>query len=92
MTSTDNENLEIQVIEEGLQIAISKNIITKQDKPFSNSMDGGTVKMEEVKIKKSEYDNKAKLYCSKFNKKISNPVFYKDIGYYKCIELNWIYT
>ena len=43
MTSTDNENLEIQVIEEGLQIAISKNIITKQDKPFSNSMDGGTV-------------------------------------------------
>ena len=88
MTPTDNENLEIQIIEEGLQIAISKNIIRKQDKPFSNSMDGGTVRMDDVKIKRSEYDNKAKLYCSKFNKKISKPVFYKDIGYYKCIELN----
>ena len=92
MTPADNEYLEIQIIDEGLQIAISKNKNREHDKKFSNSMDGGTVRMEEVKIKRSEYDNKAKLYCSKFNKKISNPVFYKDIGYYKCIELNWIYT
>lgn len=89
MTPTDNENLQIQIIDEGLQIEISEKKYRLDNDKISIPMKGGTVKIEDEEIiNRSEYDNKAKLYCSKFNKKISNPVFYKSIGYYKCVEIN----
>jgi hypothetical protein len=50
-------------------------------------MKGGSINKKE-KIVRKDYDDKASLYCSQFKKRIGNPVFYKGIGYYKCIEFN----
>ncbi len=92
MKPTDNKNLQIKIIEEGLVLEISeeKNIINNRSgiPVIINSAKGGTVGIEEKQINRNEYDDKAKLYCSRFNKVIGKPVFYKGVGYYKCIELN----
>ena len=89
MTPTDNENLQIQIIKEGLQIEVSNKKYGMDNDKISKSMKGGTVNIEnKEKINRREYDYKAILYCSQFKKIIGNPVFYKGIGYYKCIELN----
>jgi hypothetical protein len=82
-TLLDNDNLQIKIIEEGLQIEISEN----KHNNLSNSMKGGSLKKKE-KIIRKEYDDKASLYCYQFKKRIGKPVFYKGIGYYKCIEFN----
>ena len=82
-TPQDNDDLLIKVIEEGLEIEISDN----RNYNLSNSMKGGSTNNKE-KIVRQEYDHKASLYCSQFKKRIGNPVFYKGIGYYKCIEFN----
>ena len=50
-------------------------------------MKGGTITAKK-KIERKKYDAKASLYCKKYFKKISDPVFYNGIGYYKCIEFN----
>ena len=93
MTPADNENLQIKIIVEGLNIEVYEindpnNPNNPNNPEISNNIKGGTINIEEKKINRNEYDDKAKLYCSRFNKKISRPVFYKGIGYYKCIELN----
>ena len=82
-TPQDNDDLLIKVIEEGLEIEISDN----RNYNLSNSMKGGSTNNKE-KIVRKEYDHKASLYCSQFKKRIGDPVFYKGIGYYKCIEFN----
>ena len=82
-TPQDNDDLLIKIIEEGLEIEISDN----KDYNLSNSMKGGSINKKE-KIIRKDYDDKASLYCSQFKKRIGNPVFYKGIGYYKCIEFN----
>ena len=82
-TPQDNNNLQIRIIEEGLEIEISDN----KNNNLSNSMKGGSINKEE-KIIRKDYDDKASLYCSQFKKRIGKPVFYKGIGYYKCIEFN----
>ena len=79
-TPQDNDDLLIKVIEEGLEIEISDN----RNYNLSNSMKGGSTNNKE-KIVRQEYDDKASFYCSQFKKRIGNPVFYKGIGYYKCI-------
>ena len=92
MKPKDNKNLQIKIIEEGLEIEISeekKKIYNQSGSSvIFNSAKGGTVSIEEKRINRNEYDDKAKLYCSRFNKVIGKPVFYKGVGYYKCIELN----
>jgi hypothetical protein len=82
-TPQDNDDLLIKIIEEGLEIEISAN----RNNNLSNSMKGGSTNNKE-KIVRKEFDDKASLYCSQFKKRIGNPVFYKGIGYYKCIEFN----
>ena len=87
---TDNENLQIKIIEEGSMIEISDvtSIYNQSEIPTGvNSMKGGTASAGGKKINQNDYDDKAKLYCSRFNKKISTPVFYQGVGFYKCVEL-----
>ena len=91
MKTTDNENLQINIIKEGFVIVISEEkngALDESETPTgSNSMKGGTASTKiKKKINQKQYDDKAKLYCSRFDKKISTPVFFKGTGYYKCIE------
>ena len=84
-----DDGLQIRIVEEELQIEIYDIHYIQNN---SSSIKSGTIttkkKFERKKFERKKYDDKANLYCSKYYKKISDPVFYKGIGYYKCIEFN----
>ena len=80
----DDDGLQIRIVEEELKIEIYD---IRDIQNNSSSMQGGTITTKK-KIERKKYDDKASLYCKKYFKKISDPIFYNGIGYYKCIEFN----
>ena len=79
-----NDTLEIEVIKIGKEIKIDTN--TFQDERVLSKAKGSVAKLEK-KIDQKDYNNKAKVYCSSFNKKRSNPVIFRGYLYYKCVEI-----
>ena len=79
-----DDGLQIRIVEEELKIEIYD---IRDIQNNSSSMQGGTITTKK-KIERKKYDDKASLYCKKYFKKISDPIFYNGIGYYKCIEFN----
>ncbi|MDB4119323.1 hypothetical protein N9570_04025 [Candidatus Pelagibacter sp.] len=79
-----NDTLEIEVIKIGKEIKIDTK--TFQNEEVKSKAKGSVAKLKK-EIDQKDYNNRAKVYCSGFNKKRSNPVIFRGYLYYKCVEI-----